>query len=129
MQTYFVVFFSLLMTLVACGSDSSGANETGTSPATPAGTCESAGARICERACACATDGKCRVGTKTDAGATGTINFDSEQKCRDLYVTFGCLNGGTTKIDYASCDSAVAASTCVTAGNASAILLPDSCKQ
>ena len=127
MNTYFVTLSSLILALAACGSGAttSGSTTTDDSGTTPAaGACEAAGTRICQRACACSTDGKCRVAVKTDGGATASISWDNEEKCRNLYVTFGCIGGGTAGLDYGSCDSAVAASSCVADG----ILLPDACK-
>jgi hypothetical protein len=129
MKTYFVTVFSLVIALVACGGSSSGdGSNTDSNGTAPAGSCAAAGTRLCQRACACSTDGKCHVASKTDAGASATINFDNEEKCKDLYVIFGCVGGGDTSLDYGACDSAIAASTCVAGAGGSGILFPDACK-
>jgi hypothetical protein len=129
MKPFFFPFLSLLLALAACGGTSNDGASTDSNGTTP-GACEAAGTRLCQRACACATDGKCYVATRTDAGATASLAFDNEQKCRDLYVTFGCFNGGNTALDYGVCDSSVAAATCLADSSSSAhgILLPDACK-
>ena len=128
MKAYFVTVALFFSVVVACGGSSSNGSTTDNSGTTPAGSCEAAGTRICQRACACATDGKCHVATKTDAGATASLSFDNEQKCRDLYVTFGCFGGGTAGFDYGKCDSAVAAAACVAPAGGSGVLFPDVCK-
>ncbi|HSO36795.1 MAG TPA: hypothetical protein VLT33_29920 [Labilithrix sp.] len=118
-------FFALLVTLIACGSSSSGNGSTSDNSATtPAGSCESAGTAVCKRACACSTDGKCRVATQTDGGAVATLNFENEAKCKDLYVTFGCAGGGAAGFDYGSCEAAVTAAACAQGG----VLFPAACR-
>jgi hypothetical protein len=126
---FFLPLFSLLVGVTACGSTSNDGASTDSNGTTPAA-CEAAGTHICQRACACATDGKCYVATRTDAGATASLAFDNEEKCRNLYVTFGCFNGGNTALDYGVCDSSVAAAACVGGSSSSGpgVLLPDSCK-
>jgi hypothetical protein len=129
MKTYFVTLFSLVMTLVACGSSSSGSGSTTDNSGTaPAGTCESAGTRICERACACSTDGKCHVATKMDGGSNAAISFDNKEQCLNLYVTFGCLGGGTAGFPYGTCESEVNAAACAPSAGGTGVLLPESCK-
>jgi hypothetical protein len=152
----FFTFSSLALvassSLLACGSSDDSGNSQSQSPTNPssssgstssstssggsssssggssASACEAVGTRLCKRACACATDGKCYVGTRTDQGLYATINFDNEQKCRDLYVTLGCIGGGEPSFDYATCDKAIEASQCVDGAGGKAILMPDACK-
>lgn len=95
--------------------------------APPPGACEAAGTALCARACACATDGKCHFAVPTDAGFA-SINFDTEQACRDLYVVLGCLGGGQPGMDYATCETRAKASACVDSAGGRAAVLPPECK-
>jgi hypothetical protein len=143
----------LFAVVVACGSEepTNGSSTAGTTPganssgsssssgaaaptggdggtATGATACEKAGSEICARACACSNDGKCHVGVEIDAGMPASVNFDTEAKCRDLYVTLGCLGGGEPGFDYGTCEARVKASSCVESAGGGAILLAAECK-
>jgi hypothetical protein len=127
MKTTILSFFALFF--FACGSGgetNSGSDPKTESAPTSANACESAGTKICARACACATDGKCRIGVATDAG-TASINFDDEQACLDLYVALGCSGGGEAGFDYARCDSAVDDAACVDTAGGRGVLMPAEC--
>ena len=118
-------FFALVV--FACGGEST-SNDDPTTEASPttANACEAAGTRLCERACACATDGKCHLGVTTDAGVA-SIDFGSEKECLDLYVVFGCSTGGEPGFDYAKCESAVDASSCIDTAGGRGGLMPAEC--
>lgn len=132
-------FLPLTLLAIACGSDPDEPSpppaqpSSSTSPSQPAdaapppGACEAAGTALCARACACATDGKCHFAVPTDAGFA-SINFETEQACRDLYVVLGCLGGGQPGMDYATCETRAKASACVDSAGGRAAVLPPECK-
>ena len=126
MKTSILSCFVLL--LIACGSDapSESSNDTKTDTAPAKSACEAAGTKLCARACSCATDGKCRLGVKTASG-NAAINFEDEQGCLDLYVVLGCTGGGEPGFDYARCEAAVDASTCVDTAGGRGSLMPAEC--
>jgi hypothetical protein len=127
MKTSLLSFVVLL--LVACGSseDTSTNADTETESSPTVSACEAAGTRLCARACACATDGKCRLGVPTDSG-NASINFDDAQGCLDLYVVLGCLGGGEPGFDYSTCESAVETSSCVATAGGQGFLMPKECQ-
>ncbi len=133
MKTYFaslsIVTTLVLASLIACtGSSTDNGSSTENNGTAPGGGCEQAGAKICQGACACpSAAGKCQVATKTDAGLTATLDFDTEQQLPRLYVTFGCAGGGSTDVDYGSCNTALSASAACLPG-ADGYLLPEVCK-
>lgn len=106
---------------------SPGASSSSGGDAAPAGACEAAGTALCARACACATDGKCHFAVPTDAGFA-TINFESEQACRALYVGLGCLDGGQGGMDYPTCETKAKAAACVDSAGGRGAALPPECK-
>lgn len=124
MKTSILSCFVLL--LIACGSDAQTNNETKTETAPAKTACEAAGTKLCERACACATDGKCRLGVMTASG-NAAINFETEQGCLDLYVVLGCTGGGEPGFDYARCEDAIDASACVDTAGGRGSLMPAEC--
>jgi len=118
-------FFAVAL-LLACGSEEENQSNTKTETAPTSTACEAAGTKICERACACATDGQCRVGTPTPSG-NASINFVDEKACRDVYVVLGCWGGGEPGFDYARCDTAMEASSCVDTAGGRGALMPAEC--
>ena len=138
---FFFSFLPITIAAVACGTDpdepsqptqpssSSSPSQPGddASPGASSSSCEAAGTALCARACACATDGKCHFAVPTDAGFA-TINFESEQACRDLYVGLGCLDGGQTGTDYATCETKAKAAACVDSAGGRGAALPPECK-
>lgn len=112
---------------VACGSDDRSDADTTKSETAPASAnaCEAAGTMLCARACACATDGKCRLGVSTASG-NAAVNFENERACLDLYVVLGCAGGGEPGFDYARCEEAIDTACVDTAGGRGA-LLPSEC--
>ena len=134
---FLTLSFLIASATAACGSDGD-ASTNATDPVsnaagtTPGGTCESANSRICSRACACSKDGKCHVAVKTAGGAFASLSFDSEAKCRDLYVVAGCTGreGATSSegIDYGACDAELQAASCVDSAAGGGVPIPETCR-
>jgi hypothetical protein len=92
-------FVALASFAVACGG--------GESP------CESAGNALCEAACACGGADGCIF---ADSG--GSLTFDSEADCKDLFVGLGCMgDDGSLDNQFDDCTAAVDGAQCVDPGD------------
>lgn len=93
------------------------------------GGCQSAGRALCQAACDCTDGPACALATAdADGGSGGTITFDSQADCNALIATLGCSGGDDPGIDYAACDTAIAAGMCVMDGAGdSAFVSPPAC--
>lgn len=59
-------------------------------------------------------------------GTIGSVDFDNEAKCREVYVDLACVNGGKAGFDYAGCTKLAEAASCVDAASGKA-LFPAQC--
>ncbi|HVH44714.1 MAG TPA: hypothetical protein VM925_20315 [Labilithrix sp.] len=103
--------------VTACSGGSGDEGEGATSA------CATAGTRICERACSCGSGTSCKTGFQGRYGTT-TFTWSDLSDCKGNYAVSRCRNGGPAGVDFAACESAVAAASCT--GDVFAV--PQSCE-
>lgn len=104
---------ALALGFLGCDSDDGGASP-----------CEEAMSKMCQMACDCVEGDGCAVG-----GQGGALTFETEDDCVGFYVTLGCMNGGSDKIDFPACTEALSGALCVDSGENKALSLPEACNE
>jgi hypothetical protein len=104
---------------VACSSDGDDSSGGGGSSGPR---CPSAGTRICERACKCGPE--CKTGFQTSFGGATIFTWSDDGDCRMNYAGSRCSKDNAAQVDWAACESAIAAASCT----GDAFVVPSVCE-